>query len=101
MPAFSGKGAEEASMAADIAYWPLSRSRSCCSRSASSGVHPLIETNAALVEFCDLIGNSDFIAVDTEFMRENTRSEEHTSELQSLMRTSYADFCSKKKNNTN
>src|SRR3546814_1734905 len=27
------------------------------------------------------------------------RSEEHTSELQSLMRTSYAVFCSKKKNN--
>src|SRR3546814_5875986 len=26
------------------------------------------------------------------------RSEEHTSELQSLMRTSYADFCLKKKN---
>ncbi len=35
-------------------------------------VHPLIETNAALVEFCDLIRHSDFIAVDTEFMRENT-----------------------------
>src|SRR3546814_4233243 len=28
------------------------------------------------------------------------RSEEHTSELQSLMRTSYADFCLKKKTNT-
>src|SRR3546814_2030813 len=28
------------------------------------------------------------------------RSEEHTSELQSLMRISYAVFCSKKKNNT-
>src|SRR3546814_1901009 len=27
------------------------------------------------------------------------RSEEHTSELQSLMRNSYAVFCSKKKNN--
>src|SRR3546814_1987080 len=27
------------------------------------------------------------------------RSEEHTSELQSLMRISYADFCLKKKNN--
>src|SRR3546814_2181744 len=27
----------------------------------------------------------------------NTRSEEHTSELQSLMRTSYAVFCLKKK----
>src|SRR3546814_2881035 len=28
------------------------------------------------------------------------RSEEHTSELQSLMRISYAVFCSKKQNNT-
>src|SRR3546814_8112404 len=55
MPAFSGKGAEEASMAADIAYWPLSRSR----------------------------------------------SEEHTSELQSLMRISYAVFCLKKNKTDN
>src|SRR3546814_5779512 len=30
--------------------------------------------------------------------RTNKRSEEHTSELQSLMRTSYAVFCLKKKN---
>src|SRR3546814_4790644 len=29
------------------------------------------------------------------------RSEEHTSELQSLMRNSYAVFCLKKKNTTN
>src|SRR3546814_2576558 len=29
------------------------------------------------------------------------RSEEHTSELQSLMRISYAVFCLKKKNSTN
>src|SRR3546814_10223189 len=31
-------------------------------------------------------------------MSEASRSEEHTSELQSLMRTSYAVFCLKKKN---
>src|SRR3546814_4971953 len=31
---------------------------------------------------------------------EGTRSEEHTSELQSLMRISYAVFCLTKKNNT-
>src|SRR3546814_4122493 len=31
---------------------------------------------------------------------ENDRSEEHTSELQSLMRISYAVFCLKKKNTT-
>src|SRR3546814_3933396 len=32
---------------------------------------------------------------------ERSRSEEHTSELQSLMRISYAVFCLKKKNKTN
>src|SRR3546814_1338839 len=32
-------------------------------------------------------------------VRENVRSEEHTSELQSLMRISYAVFCLKKKKN--
>src|SRR3546814_4196389 len=32
---------------------------------------------------------------------DHLRSEEHTSELQSLMRISYAVFCLKKKNNTN
>src|SRR3546814_8921129 len=31
---------------------------------------------------------------------QHARSEEHTSELQSLMRISYAVFCLKKKNNT-
>src|SRR3546814_9968396 len=30
-----------------------------------------------------------------ELVCSNSRSEEHTSELQSLMRTSYADFCLK------
>src|SRR3546814_10488149 len=33
--------------------------------------------------------------------RGSFRSEEHTSELQSLMRISYAVFCLKKKNTTN
>src|SRR3546814_7045627 len=33
--------------------------------------------------------------------RPDRRSEEHTSELQSLMRISYAVFCLKKKTNTN
>src|SRR3546814_4977503 len=37
----------------------------------------------------------DPVLIDTAL-----RSEEHTSELQSLMRISYAVFCLKKKNNT-
>src|SRR3546814_5404558 len=36
-----------------------------------------------------------------EGWNERSRSEEHTSELQSLMRISYAVFCLKKKNITN
>src|SRR3546814_8245685 len=36
---------------------------------------------------------------DAEAQEQSTRSEEHTSELQSLMRSSYAVFCLKKTNN--
>src|SRR3546814_3577913 len=36
---------------------------------------------------------------DQALRNDETRSEEHTSELQSLMRISYAVFCLKKKNN--
>src|SRR3546814_1882698 len=35
------------------------------------------------------------------FERQQSRSEEHTSELQSLLRISYAVFCLKKKNKNN
>src|SRR3546814_4740465 len=41
------------------------------------------------------------LARSTKFLSSRTlRSEEHTSELQSLMRISYAVFCLKKKNQT-
>src|SRR3546814_2111962 len=40
-------------------------------------------------------GNADQADIDLEL----ARSEEHTSELQSLMRISYAVFCLKKKKN--
>src|SRR3546814_8164385 len=38
-------------------------------------------------------------SVQAPLSSRSTRSEEHTSELQSLMRISYAVFCLKKKNN--
>src|SRR3546814_3604143 len=38
------------------------------------------------------------IGAKQDAARPDGRSEEHTSELQSLMRNSYADFCLKKKN---
>src|SRR3546814_9824973 len=51
----------------------------------------LVEMFGIKVE-ADLEGNMLYIV--------NERSEEHTSELQSLMRTSYAVFCLKKKHKT-
>src|SRR3546814_4888173 len=48
-------------------------------------------------------GNDDqkrLISVSPRRARGSPRSEEHTSELQSLMRTSYAVFCLKKKKQT-
>src|SRR3546814_4070801 len=46
------------------------------------------------------VQHHDLIGVDHggEAVRDDDRSEEHTSELQSLMRISYAVFCLKKKN---
>src|SRR3546814_2098850 len=41
---------------------------------------------------------TDFVAQNSRFNLQVPRSEEHTSELQSLMRISYAVFCLKKKN---
>src|SRR3546814_2118918 len=43
-------------------------------------------------------GNWDMIKGTMEKFYQSQRSEEHTSELQSLMRISYAVFCLKKKN---
>src|SRR3546814_6576725 len=40
-------------------------------------------------------------AFDRDVVVDEVRSEEHTSELQSLMRISYAVFCLKKKQKTN
>src|SRR3546814_8915227 len=55
----------------------------------------LIDALADIVE-----NNGEFVSKTTDYW--NTwyggRSEEHTSELQSLMRISYAVFCLKKKN---
>src|SRR3546814_1365427 len=47
--------------------------------------------------FTTAVGYAGGFTVDPSY-REVCRSEEHTSELQSLMRISYAVFCLKKKN---
>src|SRR3546814_5957242 len=59
---------------------------------------------ARLLAFVDLGGNGLGVAErldQRQDLRLQDRSEEHTSELQSLMRISYAVFCLKKKKNRN
>src|SRR3546814_6604952 len=70
----------------------------------STGVTSRVaEVRAAI----DRAGHPALLMVDTISSlgsidyRHDERSEEHTSELQSLMRISYAVFCLKKKKNTN
>src|SRR3546814_2057365 len=54
--------------------------------------HMVRVSRAVMAELTQTTGESVFLGVLTP------RSEEHTSELQSLMRISYAVFCLKKKN---
>src|SRR3546814_6520152 len=46
------------------------------------------------------LAGAELIALEKQGRHRYYRSEEHTSELQSLMRSSYAVLCLKKKNNT-
>src|SRR3546814_3758072 len=52
-------------------------------------------TDADITNFVNATGMVEVLFTNIEFLRE--RSEEHTSELQSLMRISYAGFFLKKK----
>src|SRR3546814_10465895 len=65
--------------------------------------HPAVMTHASVpVENRKRLGIGDELvrlSVGVESV-DDLRSEEHTSELQSLMRLSYAVFCLKKKNST-
>src|SRR3546814_3065513 len=60
---------------------------------------PLFETAAGIAERVTQMFEAGEFDVCTLIY--NKRSEEHTSELQSLMRISYAVFCLKKKKNSN
>src|SRR3546814_3144067 len=65
-------------------------------------VFPRNQYDRRHLELCAAEGLSAFRGTETNWMYlpGNGRSEEHTSELQSLMRISYAVFCLKKKKKT-
>src|SRR3546814_9104327 len=77
---FRSRRPQQPGVKAPGSTWEL-RLRRCGWRSGEESGIPSVE-----VKFVDI--------------GKNTRSEEHTSELQSLMRISYAVFCLKKKKST-
>src|SRR3546814_4149356 len=62
------------------------------------GTHALDDAKIAVDRMAAVHRGEDAVAARLHRQVEEGRSEEHTSELQSLMRISYAVFCLKKKN---
>src|SRR3546814_1362330 len=92
--------------------WRISRSRDCSAerlrnsprQSQLAGLKPYWRGARWSGSLSNIIGGAKHeppTAADQpqQFPQVGGRSEEHTSELQSLMRISYAVFCLKKKNN--
>src|SRR3546814_8175491 len=73
--------------------WPC-----VCLRAEDRGAAAAVGAHPAAVHARGVEGHHD-VAGAVERDRAAVRSEEHTSELQSLMRISYAVFCLKKKTN--
>src|SRR3546814_8481694 len=85
-------------------YATLFRSRAASKRSSARG--DSTDAGAARSSISKWVSSSDLAKVPTwpwtrAAMRRRARSEEHTSELQSLMRISYAVFCLKTKMHVN
>src|SRR3546814_1309203 len=70
---------------------PRRQLRSSGNSSVSSAGHERKKTNTC---------RASFRLLEKAYAQSMIRSEEHTSELQSLMRISYAVFCLKKKNSS-
>src|SRR3546814_3909881 len=91
-------------------YTTLFRSRAGMVRQASAGIYSWLPLGYRVLKRIEQIvreeqdrAGSQEVLMPTiqsaELWRKSGRSEEHTSELQSLMRISYAVFCLKKKKN--
>src|SRR3546814_3327165 len=86
----------------EIAELPLSLQAKLLRALQEGEVLPVGATHAVPVDVRVIAaGNRDLAALcnSGQFRSDLYRSEEHTSELQSLMRISYAVFCLKKKTN--
>src|SRR3546814_3930619 len=89
---FRPLGAVSASMSVTKPYLYLSSARTCSTVSRLAAIQLLSCMHEC---FCRILPAATALL---PLLLADGRSEEHTSELQSLMRISYAVFCLKKKN---
>src|SRR3546814_3375358 len=66
-------------------------------RGAIIVIQEIFGVNPGIRQMCDGWAAEGYLALAPDLFWRMERSEEHTSELQSLMRISYAVFCLKKK----
>src|SRR3546814_2654830 len=85
----------------DLSHEPAECLAALTALTASLPTHTVrSEEQIALQQFSTPAAIGYLAALAVRITTADTRSEEHTSELQSLMRISYAVFCLKKKNKT-
>src|SRR3546814_3500160 len=90
-----------AALTVDAGLWYLEhrrlRNAADAAALAAAGNPAQAQSIAALLMSQNGFAAENLVAVTPGYYCASTRSEEHTSELQSLMRNSYAVFCLKKK----
>src|SRR3546814_4730898 len=86
--------------AQDLAQAVVDRMDDCQDARFKQVMTSLVKHAHAFVRDVQLTPDEWMTAIQFLTATGKMRSEEHTSELQSLMRISYAVFCLKKKNNT-
>src|SRR3546814_10579981 len=91
-----GQAAEWTHRFHEARQWPIVEAL----RSLGATARPVLYRDEAVRAIRDELLSFDAVLVWVNPLDISGRSEEHTSELQSLMRISYAVFCLKKKTNT-
>src|SRR3546814_4018302 len=83
---------------ASVTVAPASAAISAAAATSHSNPQRSVATRSARSSATSAMRSAMLFGLVTMIRSRSTRSEEHTSELQSLMRISYAVFCLKKKN---
>src|SRR3546814_1008904 len=84
-----------------LRFKPATRCENACASGSAALYSALDAVQSGRIKVALVVGAEKMTGLDTAGVTKALRSEGHTSELQSLMRISYAVFCLKKKHTNN